>query len=269
MADNITPFASRGMGAKSLGYLRLYIILLLIFGCALTVEAKRPLELNIGRGEAYVNHLEGTAQLLRKADGATLPLRVGEILRTGDEITVGSGKSRLEVVLSDRSLVRFADNTRLRIAQLEPDKDGSRINVDINMMVGRSFANISRAVGKTNFNMTSENAVAGVRGTVYRMNVEQDKSVLVRVYEGQVQVSGGVKALETPRVVGPPERIAGPQPIPGPTRVSMEEWVYIVREMQQIRIRSDGSSEVPVSFTKQEDLDEWVIWNRERDKLTD
>lgn len=254
-------------GNRSVGFLRLFILLLLVLGSALTLEARRPLELNIGRGEAYVSHLEGTAHLLRKTDGANPSLKVGDILRSGDEVAVGSGKARVEITLSDKSLVRFASNTRFRIVQLEPQKEGDKLQVDINLAVGRSYANISRAMGKTNFNISSENAVAGVRGTVYRMNVEVDKAVLVRVYEGQVQVAGGVKALEAPKAVGPPGRIAGPQSIPGPTRVTLEEWVYIVRARQQIRVRPDGSSGAPVSFTEQEDLDEWVLWNRKRDKL--
>jgi len=65
--------------------------------------------------------------------------------------------------------------------------------------------------------------------------------------------------------VGPPTKVEGPKPVPGPTKVSMEEWVFIVKSMQQIRIGADGAAEEPREFTAAEDKNDWVDWNNERD----
>jgi hypothetical protein len=67
-------------------------------------------------------------------------------------------------------------------------------------------------------------------------------------------------------MIGPPKKIAGPTSIPGPKKVKMEEWVVIIKSMQQISIAADGTAAKPRDFTEKEDRDEWVDWNKARDQ---
>jgi hypothetical protein len=228
-------------------------------------DAKRLMELKIGQGEARVNRLDGSAQVLRSGKTTWRSLKARDTLRGGDEVRTGS-RTRLELIMPDYSAVRFADNSHFKILQLQAGDETTPRNVKVHVAVGRSWANLSRAVGKKGqFNLSCDNAVAGVRGTIYRMNVEQDKSALVRVYDGQVAVSGGGTDEEKKPVFGPPQKVSGPKPIPGPRKVSMEEWVFIIKSMQQIRIGSDGKADKPRDFTEQEDQDDWVDWNKSQD----
>jgi hypothetical protein len=117
------------------------------------------------------------------------------------------------------------------------EADRSR-DVRFHMSLGRSWAKVSKTfTGRSRFDMSCENAVAGVRGTVWRMNVDSDQSAMVRVYDGEVNVAGGRKTMDEIRSqVKPSMRLTAPKPIAGPHKVSMEEWTYIVRSLQEIRI---------------------------------
>jgi hypothetical protein len=237
-----------------------------IFIGADRVYAKRLMELKIGTGEAKVNKLDGSAQVLPDGKKTWRTLTLRDTLRGGDEVRTGS-RTRLELIMPDYSAIRFADNSHFKVLQLDSGDETRPRNVKVHVAVGRSWANLSRSVVKKGqFDLSCENAVAGVRGTIYRMNVEADKSALVRVYDGQVAVSGGGKDDQDRKpILGPPQKISGPKPIPGPKKVSMEEWVYIIKSMQQIRIGGDGKVEKPREFAEQEDRDDWVDWNKSQD----
>ncbi|UCD32686.1 MAG: FecR domain-containing protein, partial [Desulfobacterales bacterium] len=121
---------------------------------------------------------------------------------------------------------------------------------------------------KGRFEIATRTAVAGVRGTVYRMNVNTDHSVTVKVYWGEVVVNNAMKtaAGDMPVQITKPTKVEGPHPVPGPHPVSMEEWTYIVKALHQINIRPDGTVTKPFRFSIKEDLNEWVIWNQQRDE---
>jgi hypothetical protein len=113
-------------------------------------------------------------------------------------------------------------------------------DINVSMIMGKAWASVSNLFGgKGRFEISTKTAVAGVRGTTYRINVKKDNSAVVKVYQGEVVVS---------------------------RRLNMEEWTYIVESMQQIVIRPDGTVTKPFRFTTKEDMDNWVRWNRKQDE---
>jgi len=241
---------------------------LLVFWWVQHGEAARTMTVKIGRGEVVVAHIEGSAQLLSAGKDGSRALKINDLLKKGDEVSTGP-KSKMELVLPDKSQLRFADNSRFKLVQMDVGEEQGR-DVKVHVAVGKAWANVSKSIaGKSNFELNCENAIAGVRGTVYRMNVNEDKSALIKVYDGTVNVAGSGSAPEASRVAGPPQKIAGPHSVAGPRTVTMEEWTFIIKSMQQIVIRADGTPEKPRDFTEQEDRDDWVEWNKKRDSDLD
>ena len=239
------------------------LVLCLILPGAVMAQ-KKPTTLKMGKGDAIAGYIEGTVQIRSHGAKGWHALKVNKAVQNGDEVVVGKA-SRLELVMPDKSRLRFAAETRFMVMQAP---DAAKDDVKVHMKVGRAWANVSKTLGvQRQFELSCDNAVAGVRGTVYRMNVSDDQSALVRVYDGEVAVSGATKPMDRgEQVFGQkPTRIEGPKTVAGPHKITMEEWVVLLRSMQQVSIRADGTAEKPREFTVQEDRDEWVDWNKERD----
>ena len=95
-----------------------------------------------------------------------------------------------------------------------------------------------------------------------------DKSTQLNVYEGVVEIynpmqkaTGPITKIEAPREVKKPGYIEGPK------EVSLDEWTYIVKDMQRFTITPSGLKKV--EEFKKDDMDEqsdWIKWNMEMDK---
>lgn len=243
----------------------------ILFDCP-TEGSAQPTQKPGNPQQAEVTHLQGRAEVLAKGETAWKPLRVGSTLSMEDEGRTAE-KSRVEIRLPDRSIMRFDQKTTFKMKNLLFDaQDGSR-EIQIQVPVGKTWANVRKAFGpKKVFEVASANAVAGVRDTVWRMNVATDQSTLIRVYEGTVEVySPFVKPDYKPEEGGfkAPREVRGPQEVPRPYQeVTREQWEQIVlTQMMQVVIPAAGKPDAPTPFQPEEDQrDEWVRWNQQRDR---
>jgi len=247
----------------------LFFLFVLLF--PFSVQAgNKALEIEIKGDMAEVTLLEGTVEVIKKGMIKPQPLALGDYAAHSDLISTKKG-SRIELKLPDNSLIRFDELTTFEIVSAEFDKKTKQRDINVSMVLGKTWANVSKMLGqKGRFEVSTKTAVAGVRGTVYRVNVGEDNTVLVKVYGGEVGVSSVPKpdtASQSQQIMKPkPTRVPGPHPVAGPHAVSMEEWTYIIKSMQQIVVRPDGTATKPMPFLASEDLNDWVYWNQERDK---
>ncbi|HPC86060.1 MAG TPA: FecR family protein [Smithellaceae bacterium] len=241
------------------------LLSLLLLGAA--AQAQQPVAVKMTKGRAQITSLQGKVSMVCPGQTEAAYLKTYDFILPGCEIATGPD-GLVEMVLPDRSVVRFAQKTKFKLIQADIGARGSR-SVGISVTLGKIWSNVRKSLvgGGDRFEISCQNAVAGVRGTVYRMDVETDQSAVVKVYDGEVNVAGVSRTQsQQPVALGPPKPVAGPTVIEGPKPVSMEQWVYIVRSMQQIQITADGRAQKPRDFTEAEDMDDWVKWNKERDK---
>ncbi|UCD33214.1 MAG: FecR domain-containing protein, partial [Desulfobacterales bacterium] len=183
-----------------------------------------PISVELKGGKAKVTLLEGSAFVVKKGMEEAQPLAQGDLLSGGDRITTGK-KSRIELKMPDGSYLRFDENTTFELQAIAFEKKRKRRKITISMILGKTWAKVSRLFGvKGRFEIATRTAVAGVRGTVYRMNVNRDHSETVKVYWGEVVVNNAMKAAagDLPVQITKPTKVEGPHPVPGPHPVSME-----------------------------------------------
>ncbi len=209
-----------------------------------------------------VTFLAGEAT--RASGGKSEKLAVGSAVYAGDVIETRR-RTRVELRLEDQSVVRLGPLAKLDLAAASFGKNGDR-EVSVRLLFGNAWANVAKAVGgKGRFEVQTQNAVAGVRGTTFRVDASRDRSCVVKVYAGTVAVA----ARSAPRpdhggaqVEGGPER----RQVAGPIEVTSEQWEKIMTSMMKVRVSADGRPSEPEEFSlASTGADEWEGWNRRRD----
>ena len=212
---------------------------------------------------AEVSLVEGTAQRT-PAKGAAQALKPGSTVMVGDTLTT-EADSRLELKFADASVLRIGSNAKLQLTGAHFGEGPSKRKMTAKLFFGNVWAKVTSIIsGDQKFAVETENAVAGVRGTTFRVDARTDKSVLVRVYAGAVAVAKNVQLRSPAPKAGEREEADGPQ------EVSREQWEKLVGKQMQIVIGPDGSPGEPTKFAAEDKKDDsWARWNEARDRRGD
>ena len=185
-------------------------------------------------------------------------------------------RSRAELELAQLDIIRLAPKTTIDIIKLYEETKEKKIETKINLEEGDIWGKVKSVDAQSDFEITSDFAGVAITGTVFRIHHDStQKETQLKVYSGEVKISNTPEKIRslTPRTIKqePQERreIEGPQEVPGPKEITMEEWVYLVRSMQQITVGANGSIKSIGSFsrTDADEQSEWVRWNQQRDSM--
>jgi hypothetical protein len=149
-----------------------------------------PVELlKVTPAPVTVSHVEGNVRV-KSAGGAFGPLAVGDKLAGGETVLTGPN-SFASFVLADGSKLSQQASSKLTFGRLAAYGKTGMVSTELNLEGGRIEAGASKQIGPVGgFKVRTTVAVAGLRGTAFRLNLSEDGQTLrSEVLEGAVGVA--------------------------------------------------------------------------------
>jgi hypothetical protein len=193
---------------------------------------------------------------------------VNSAVNSGEKVRTYQ-QSRAELELVQLDVIRLAPKTIVFLDKLYEETKEKKLKTDIKVEKGEIWASVHEVNAETDFDIAAPITAAAITGTVLRMKVEDDSTTQLKVYKGEVKITNAPDRTDILPKLVKPTQVQGPHQIQGPRQVSLDEWVYIVKSMQQITINPKGEV-VSVSDFQSRDADEktpWVEWNKKREEL--
>lgn len=189
-----------------------------------------------GAAVGQVSALEGTAVRIPKG-GQEQSLTTGTAIELEDTVRTAGGSS-LKLVLTDGSALALGPESEL-VLEVAEFAGQERDAFSARLVLGKFWAKVKKAAaGSTSsFEVKGGRAVAGVRGTIFRMDATplvagsrppKIRETLVRVLEGRVGVDAQVRKAKAKQTPAPGPR----HEVPGPEEVTADEWEKRFVELQ-------------------------------------
>lgn len=243
------------------------IVLLFIFGLFFSV-AKAIDDVTKKEKKGLITYKDGRVRKKEINGEDWKTANINSSVLTGDRVRTYK-RSRAELELLELDMIRMAPETIIDVVKLYEETKTQQKETKIALQKGDIWAKIKKKDKANKFDISAPVAVAAITGTVLRMGVTADSSTELKVYNGEVKITNAPQKTNlTPKTIKPYE-VPAPYEIEGPHEVSMEEWVYIVRNMQKIIFDKKGRLKQVGNFssTDKDEQSDWVKWNLQRDNL--
>jgi len=128
----------------------------------------------------------------KNVDGTESALEIGTTLREGSQLSTGKN-GFLSLALPDNSRISIPSNSQVRLSKLRMAKYTRSPRTEIALMQGRVESTVTPLeASKGRFEVRSPLAIAGVRGTHFRVGVN-DNGIANEVLSGKVAVGNAEK----------------------------------------------------------------------------
>ncbi|MBI4949332.1 MAG: FecR domain-containing protein [Deltaproteobacteria bacterium] len=151
--------------AAVIGAVFLFMLCSALPGAALAGEAGPA---DVG----YISKLDGKADLTRAGSAQAVTARQGDKVSVGDVVRTKPG-SKAELTFNDKTVVRLAPESRVKIDEYLFNPDGGRKKASLYLFRGKVRGVVSTfkkkvipvSISESTFNIQTPTAIAGVRGT--------------------------------------------------------------------------------------------------------
>lgn len=182
-------------------------------------------------------------------------------------------KSRAELELKESDVIRLAPKTTIDIVALyEEILEGSE-TTQVKLEEGDVWAQVNSADEDSEFSLDTDISAAAITGTNFRMTRSKSGKTQMKVYHGEVKIANSKEALRTksPKSVyqfKEKREVTGPREVMGPKEVTLKEWIYVVKNMQQITFDEKGNVVSAGEFKSNDESEktDWVEWNKRLDR---
>lgn len=189
--------------------------------------------------------LEGKATRAPQG-GAAVDLAVGTEIELKDTLKVGPG-GNLKLELNDGSQIALSEKAELYIDDAQFDGQDCKSFLGT-LKSGALWTHVKKLLGGAKYEVKTERAVAGVRGTIFRIDADtlvkgaktkaRKPATVIRVVEGVVRVNPSAKIAKTLKGAAPK---GGHVEVKGPQEVSADEWEKIFVQLQAGEAQAVGS----------------------------
>lgn len=193
--------------------------------------------------------VEGKATRTPKG-GTAVELAKDSAIELGDTIDVQSGN--LKLLLTDESIIMLAPASKLEITEAE-FQGQERKGFKAFLQSGSLWTKVKKALGGGGYEVSTERAVAGVRGTIFRIDADKmvtaakppkaRKASIVRIVEGVVNIKPSAEVAKASTAATPPPKKKGERvQVAGPTEITADEWekkFVDLQKNQQIAVGVD------------------------------
>ncbi|MDD4151158.1 MAG: FecR domain-containing protein, partial [Candidatus Gracilibacteria bacterium] len=131
------------------------------------------------KGNGYIS--SNTGKKILKVGGEKENIKAGDFVATIGTDSLGI------IEWGDNSITRIGGNSRLEIKESDIKNDLSEIKINFRLENGKSWSNVVNMFGeKSYFKEEFQNVIAGVRGTVFEVNLD-NKYVYVKSHQVELE----------------------------------------------------------------------------------
>jgi hypothetical protein len=207
------------------------------------IKSINKTRLDVARGR--IVEMTGTVEVLPKGETEWKPAEAGMSLDEGYVVRSGPD-SKAVAVFADQVIVAVEQKSTVDLEKLQKSRREG-INIKVNLNDGQIWNDVGKLKTKrSNFFVETPQAVTGVRGTVFTVQVLPDNTTTIAVVKGDVGVrTRGL--MRTPTQVGANSMtaVAVGEPPAEPTAISQDflaQWSQYEGRFRMLRMTMIGSA---------------------------